>query len=169
MSPVCAVLIVLAGLSESFGRILPIISRRPNIPARLVGGLLITGTAVEAIIIAAWPLAATTAADLVRTTSGPLSGLDGVEALAWTPGSVAPLLLCAVLAFPLLGPVLHSLIFVGVGISLVTPLTTTSGLGWWAAAGCVTVAGIALAAVVATIRHLVAQRIALPKDLEALI
>jgi hypothetical protein len=80
--------------------------------------------------------------------------------LRWTPGLVAPLLLAAVLAFPLLGPLLHLLLLVGVGASLAGPLATATGLEWGAAAGCVAVAGLGLAVAVDAVRRLVGRIIA---------
>ncbi|MDX3248104.1 hypothetical protein [Streptomyces sp. ME18-1-4] len=68
---------------------------------------------------------------------------------------VAPLVLAAVLAFPLLGPLLHLVLFLGVGAGLVGPLAAESGVGWWSAAGCVAGAGLGLA--VETVRRLVVR------------
>jgi hypothetical protein len=45
---------------------------------------------------------------------------------------------------------------VGVGAGLATPLADAAVLSWWAAAGCVAVAGFGLAAAVAAVRRLVA-------------
>lgn len=161
MSPTVVVLLVLAGLSESAGRVLPLLARRPRLSRRLVAGLMVTGTVVEGTVIALWPVAAWTLADLV---GAPLPGTSG---LAWTPALVAPLLLSAVLAFPLLGPFLHLLLVAGVGAGLVAPLATASGLGWWAAAGCVAAAGIGLAATVDVVRRLTARVIAGARQPEA--
>lgn len=152
MSPVLVVLVLLAGLSEAAGRLLPLVARRSRVSRPVVAGLLLTGTVVESAVILLWPLTAWTLAEL--TLSAPLSGAG---ALTWTPGEVAPLLLCAVIAFPLLGPLLHLLLLVGVGSGLVGPLAGTTGLGWWAAAGCVAVAGAGLAAAVEAVRRLVAR------------
>lgn len=152
MSPVLVVLVLLAGLSEATGRLLPLVARRSRVSRPVVAGLLLTGTVVESTVILLWPLTAWTLAEL--TLSAPLSG---VEALTWTPGEVAPLLLCAVIAFPLLGPLLHLLLLVGVGSGLVGPLAGTTGLDRWAAAGCVAVAGVGLAAAVEAVRRLVAR------------
>jgi hypothetical protein len=148
------VLLLVAGLSEAVGRLLPVVAGRPGISRPLVAGLLLVGALVEAAVIALWPLTA-------RTIAGHVPGVDTGEVdLAWTPGLVAPLMLAAVLAFPLLGPLLHLLLLVGVGSGLVGPLSAATGLGWWAAAGCVAVAAVALAATVEAVRWLVATIIA---------
>ncbi|MGW9401214.1 hypothetical protein [Streptomyces sp. NPDC055642] len=152
MSPVVVVLVVLGGLSEAAGRILPLVARRSGVSRPLVFGLLLTGTVVESAVIALWPLTAWTLAQL--TLSAPVSG---VAALTWTPGQAAPMLLGAVIAFPLLGPLLHLLLLMGVGAGLVGPLAATTGAGWWVAAGCVALAGVGLAAVVETVRRVVAR------------
>ncbi|MFI7642857.1 hypothetical protein [Nonomuraea sp. NPDC049400] len=152
MSPLVVVLLLLAGLSEAAGRILPLVARRSSMPRPVAILLLLFGAVVESAVFALWPLAAWTLAELVL--SAPLSG---VAASTWTPGLVAPLLLAAVLAFPLLGPLLHLLLFVGVGASLVTPLATATGLDWWPAASCVAIAGIGLGVAVEVVRRLVVK------------
>lgn len=154
MSAAVVVLLVLAGLSETIGRVLPLFARRPQLSRRLAAGLVVTGTAVEGTVIALWPLAAWTVADLVRPA------LPGTAGLAWTPALVAPLLLAAVLAFPLLGPLLHLLLVAGVGAGLVAPLAAASGLGWWVSAGCVAVAGVGLGATVDVVRRLIGRALA---------
>jgi hypothetical protein len=146
------VLLLFAGLSESAGRILPLIARRPGASRSTAILLLLTGAVVEGAVFALWPLTARTLAELVR--SAPVT--DGATP-AWTAGLAAPLLLAAVLAFPLLGPLLHLLLFVGVGAGLAGPLAATTGLNWWAAAGCVAVAGAGLGVAVEAVRRLVAQ------------
>ncbi|MGP3961071.1 hypothetical protein ACTWPT_34235 [Nonomuraea sp. 3N208] len=151
MSPVVVVLLLFAGLSEAAGRILPLVARRPSVSRSHAIRLLLFGAMVEGAVFALWPLAAWTLAELVLPA--PLPGV--AAALTWTPGLVAPLLLAAVLAFPLLGPLLHLLLLVGVGAGLVAPLAATTGLGWWAAAGCVAIAGVGLAATVDAVRRLV--------------
>ena len=150
MSPAVVVLLLLAGLSESAGRILPLVARRSGTSRRQAVELLLAGALVEGAVFALWPLTAWTLAELVLPTPPP-----GVTAPTWTPGLVAPLVLAAVLAFPLLGPLLHLLLLVGVGAGLAGPLAAATGLGWWAAAGCVAVAGVGLALTVAAVRHLV--------------
>ncbi|SDK21849.1 hypothetical protein SAMN05421874_10628 [Nonomuraea maritima] len=152
MSPVVVVLLLFAGLSEAAGRILPLVARRPGMSRRKAVMLLLCGAAVEGAVFALWPLTSWTLAELL--VSPPLSG---VASLTWTPGMAAPLLLAAILAFPLLGPLLHLLLFVGVGAGLVTPLAATTGVGWWAAAGCVAVAGVGLGVTVEVVRRLVAR------------
>ncbi|MBC6460684.1 hypothetical protein [Actinomadura sp. HBU206391] len=152
MSSVVVVLLLFAGLSESAGRILPLIARRPSVSRSHAILLLLTGAVVEGTVFALWPLTARTLAELML--SAPLSS---VAASTWTPGLAAPLVLAAVLAFPLLGPLLHLLLLVGVGASLVAPLATTTGLGWWAAAGCVAIAGVGLGAAIETVRRLVVK------------
>ena len=71
MSTTVVVLLVLAGLSESAGRVLPLVARRPKMSARLVAGLMVTGTVVEGTVIALWPLAASTVADLAQPVVAP--------------------------------------------------------------------------------------------------
>ncbi|MCX4612853.1 MULTISPECIES: hypothetical protein [Streptomyces] len=152
MSSVVVVLLLLAGLSESAGRILPLVATRYSASRPIVAiGLLLTGAMVESAVIALWPRTASTLAELV------VSAPSSHAALTWTPGLVAPLVLAAVLAFPLLGPLLHLLLIVGVGVGLVAPLSEMTDLGWWAAAGCVAVAGVGLAAAVEVIRNLLVK------------
>lgn len=161
MSMTVVVLLVLAGLSESAGRVLPLVARRSRLSLRLVAGLMATGTLVEGTVFALWPVAAWTVADLVQPVAAPdAAPLSATTGLAWTPALVAPLLLAAVLAFPLLGPLLHVLLVAGVGAGLAGPLAAASGLGWWAAAGCIAAAGIGLAATVEVVRRLIARIIA---------
>jgi hypothetical protein len=162
MSTSVVILLVLAGLSESAGRVLPLLARRPRLSRRLVASLMVTGTVVEGTVIALWPVAAWTIADLVVPTP-----LPSTSELAWTPALVAPLVLAAVLAFPLLGPFLHLLLVAGVGAGLVGPLVAETGLGWWAAAGCVAAAGIGLAATVDVVRRLTARFVAGAREREA--
>lgn len=145
------VLLLFAGLSEAAGRILPLVSRRPGMSRTLVAGLLVAAGLVEGAMFALWPLTAWTLAELVL--SSPPSGPE----LVWTPSLLAPLLLAAVLAFPLLGPLLHMLLFVGVGAGLAGPLAASTGLGWWGAAGCVAVAGAGLGVTVEAVRRLVVR------------
>jgi hypothetical protein len=101
----------------------------------------------------------------VAPDTAPLPATTG---LAWTPALVAPLLLAAVLAFPLLGPFLHLLLVAGVGAGLAGPLAAASGLGWWTAAGCIAVSGIGLAATVEVVRRLIATIIAGAQEPEAI-
>jgi hypothetical protein len=147
------VLVLIAGLSEAAGRVLPLVSRRPGMSRTLVVGLLLTGTLVEATVIALWPLTAWTLADVVLSASPP-------DAM-WTPALVAPLILAAVLAFPLLGPLLHLVLLVGVGAGLAGLLADVTVLGWGAAAGCVAAAGAGLAIAVELVRRLVARILAI--------
>ena len=151
MSPTVVVLLLFAGLSEAAGRMLPLIARRSGATRTGVVGLLLTGALVEGTVFALWPLTAWTLARLVL----PAPAAPHVVAPAWTPGLVAPLVLAAVLAFPLLGPLLHLLLLVGVGAGLAGPLAAATGLGWWAAAGCLAVAGVGLALAVEAVRRLV--------------
>jgi hypothetical protein len=152
MSPLVVVLLLIAGLSESAGRILPLVARRAGVSRSHAIRLLLTGAVVEGAVFALWPLSAWTVAEL--TLSAPVSG---VATLTWTPAQVTPLVLTAVIAFPLLGPLLHLLLLVGVGAGLATSLAAMTGLGWWAAAGCVAVAGVGLAAAVDVVRRLVVR------------
>ncbi|WP_105969019.1 hypothetical protein [Streptomyces geranii] len=149
-SPVLLLLLI-AGLSEAAGRIVPLVSRRPGMSRTFVAGLLVAAGLVEATVFALWPLTAWTLAELVLSSAPPGSGLE------WTPGLVAPLVLSAVLAFPLLGPFLHLVVFVGVGAGLADPLATATGLGWWSAAGCVALAGAGLGVTVEGVRRLVVR------------
>lgn len=150
MSFVVVLLLLLAGLSEAVGRILPLIARRPSVSRTPVVGLLTAGAVIDGAVFALWPLTAGALAGLVF----PAAAHDAAG-LSWTPGLLAPLLFSAVLAFPLLGPLLHLLLFVGVGAGLSGSLATATGLDWWGAAGCVAVAGIALALAVEGVRRLV--------------
>ncbi|MGP4096311.1 hypothetical protein [Nonomuraea sp. KM90] len=152
MSPLVIILLLLAGLSEAIGRLLPLIARRPRTSRPQLIPLLLIGAVVEGAVFALWPLTAWTLAELML--SAPLSG---GAAFTWTPDLVVPLLLAAVLAFPLLGPLLHLLLLVAVGAGLVAPLAAATGLGWWAAAGCVAVAGFGLGIAVEVVRRLVVQ------------
>ncbi|MFF0013220.1 hypothetical protein [Streptomyces sp. NPDC005374] len=151
MSPTVVVLLLFAGLSEAAGRILPLVARRPGMSRTLVAGLLLPAGLVEGAVFALWPLTAWTMTELVVSSPAPGTGL------VWTPGMVAPLVLAAILAFPLLGPLLHFFLFVGVGAGLVGPLAEASGTGWWSAAGCTAVAGAGLGLAVETVRRLVVR------------
>lgn len=155
MSPVI-VLLLIAGLSEAAGRVLPLVSRRPGMSRPLVVGLLLAGALIEAAVIALWPLTAWTLAEFLMPAAAP----DAAE-LVWTVGLLAPLVLAGILAFPWLGPLLHLLLLVGVGASLAGPLAAATGLGWGVAAGCVTVAGVGLAVAVEIVRRLVATILAI--------
>jgi hypothetical protein len=170
VSAAVIVLLVLAGLSESAGRVLPLVARRPKLSPRHVAGLMLTGTVVESTVFAVWPLAAWIVADLVQPIVAPdAAPLSGTSGLAWTPALVAPLLLAAILAFPLLGPFLHVLLVAGVGTGLAGPLAAVSGLYWWTAAGCIAVAGVGLAATVEVIRRLTARLIAGTRKQETIV
>ncbi|MEU4091690.1 hypothetical protein [Streptomyces sp. NPDC026673] len=151
MSPIVVVLLMFAGVSEAAGRIVPMAAQRPGMSRTAVAGLLLTGGLVEGTVFALWPLTTWTLAELVL--SAPPAGAQ----LVWTPGLAAPLLLAGVLAFPWLGPLLHLVLFLGVGAGLAGPLATATGLGWWAAAGCVALAGTGLGLAVEAIRRLVVR------------
>ncbi|MBX7554563.1 hypothetical protein ABZX95_32585 [Streptomyces sp. NPDC004232] len=148
MSPV-VVLLVLAGLSEAVGRILPLVARRPGMSRTFVAGLLLPSGLVQGAAFALWPPTASTLAGLVHSPRPPGGGL------VWTPALVTPLVLAAVVAFPLLGPLLHLLLLVGVGAGMAAPLAAATGLGWWAAAGCVAVSGAGIGFAVEAVRRLV--------------
>jgi hypothetical protein len=148
MSPVIVVLLLLAGCSEAAGRILPVLVRRPGLSRTAVAGWLLSGGLVEGAVFALWPLTAWTLAGAAPSSS---------SAFLWTPGLLAPLALTAVLAFPMVGPLLHLLLFAGVGAGLAGPLGSATGLGWWPAAGCLAVAGTGLALAVAGVRRLVVR------------
>ncbi|SNT60692.1 hypothetical protein SAMN05421812_112158 [Asanoa hainanensis] len=149
MSPLVVVLLLLAGLSEAVGRVLPVVAARSGVSRTRAVGLISAGAVVEAAVFALWPLSAWAVAMLIQPTAGQ-------EPLAWEPGLVAPLLLAAVLAFPLLGPFLHLALFIGVGAGLTTALAPLTGLGWWTAAGCVAVAGVGLGVTVEVVRRIAA-------------
>ncbi|MEV6285773.1 hypothetical protein [Kribbella sp. NPDC051770] len=153
MTPLVVVLLLLAGLSEAAGRVLPLVVRGPKLSRPSVIGLLAAGAVVEGIVFALWPLTAWTLAELVTSPTG--------SELTWTPGLVAPLIFTAVLAFPLLGPFLHLLLFIGVGFGLADALATD----WTTAAACVAVAGVGLGAAVEVVRRLVV-RVTVPTTLE---
>lgn len=161
MPTAVVVLLVLAGLSESAGRVLPLVARRPRLSPRLLISLMTTGTVVEGAVIALWPPAAWALAGWVQP--GTLPG----PTLAWTPALVAPMLLAAILAFPLLGPFLHLLLVIGVGAGLAGPLADASGLGWWGAAACVAGAGLGLAATVDVVRRVTAWLMAGAREVPA--
>ncbi|WP_433310461.1 hypothetical protein ACQP0U_22700 [Micromonospora sp. CA-269861] len=150
MSTVVAILLLVAGLSEAAGRLLPVVARLSGVsPARVVG-LLLAGAIVDGAVFALWPLSAWAVAGLVLPTAPS-------DALVWTPGLAVPLVLAGVLAFPLLGPLLHLLLMVGVGAGLAGALATLAGVGWWEAAGCVAIAGVGLGVSVEGVRRLVVK------------
>lgn len=170
MSTTVFVLLILAGLSESAGRLLPLVARMPRRSPRLVAGMMICGTVVEGTLFALWPLAAWAIAAFVQpVVRADATPLPWAAALEWSPNLVAPLLLTAVLAFPLLGPFLHFLLVTGVGAGLAGALAAVSGLDWWTAAGCAAVSGIGLAATVEAIRRLIARIVAGAQEPEALV
>ena len=156
MTVATGVLLGLAGLSETLGRIVPLVSRRHRASRATVVRLLIAGAVVQALVFAVWPLLAWTVAGLV-----PLGAAGPGSAPGWTAGSVAPLLFCAVLAFPLLGPALHLVVLVLAGIALSDQLAA-AGTAWWAAAGCVAVAAGVLALLLVAIRRAVGAWGAVP-------
>lgn len=160
MSPAVVALLLLAGLSEAVGRLLPLVARRSGASPTALVGLLLTGALVEGAVFALWPPAAWALAELV------LPAARAGAAPTWTPGLLAPLLLAAVLAFPLLGPLLHLLVLATVGAGLAGPLAAATGSGWAAAAGFVAVAGVGLGLAVEAVRRVVstisAGRIAEP-------
>ncbi|MFF3945667.1 hypothetical protein ACFYYN_12675 [Streptomyces sp. NPDC001902] len=160
MSLAAMILLAFAGVSKAAGRILPLAVGRPGMPRTLVAGSLIGGGLIEAAVLAVWPLSAATLAELALSAPPPGAGP------VWTPGLAAPLLLAGVLAFPWLGPMLHLLLFFGVGAGLADRLATATGLGWWAAAGCVALAGAGLGVTVEAVRRLVV-RISTTELLEA--
>ncbi|TDC21982.1 hypothetical protein E1211_31790, partial [Micromonospora sp. 15K316] len=110
MSPVVTALLLLAGFSEAAGRLLPLVARLSGASRTRVVGMIFAGAVVDGAVFALWPLTAWTLAELLLVTSP-----SDEAALIWTPGLAVPLLLAAVLAFPLLGPFLHLVLMVGVG------------------------------------------------------
>ncbi len=155
MSSVLLPVILLAGLSEAAGRLLPVVSRRSSTSVRIVAGLLVAGAFIEATVIALWPVVASSLAHYLLPTDAPEA-----RPIGWTADVAAPLVMAAILALPLLGPPLHLMLLCGVGATLAGPLADASGLSWGAAAGCLAVAGIALAATAGIVRRLVARAIA---------
>ncbi|MFD9292816.1 hypothetical protein ACFWBV_32055 [Streptomyces sp. NPDC060030] len=151
MSPAVILLLLLAGLSEAVGRIMPLLVRHRRASRARVLPLLFTGAAVEGIVFALWPLTAWTLAELMLSAPSP----EGE--IVWTPGLVAPLALTAILAFPLLGPFLHFVLCVAVGATLSGPLATAAGVDQVEAAGCLAVAGVALGLAVEAVRRLVTR------------
>jgi hypothetical protein len=149
MSPIVVLLLLLAGLSEAAGRVLPLVARRPGVSRSLVLRLLVAGALVEGAVFTLWPLTAWTLAELVMPAE------PAGDGAAWTPGLIAPLLLAAILAFPLLGPLLHLLLFLGAGAGLAGVIAAETGLDWGVAAGCVAVAGVGLGITVEAVRRLV--------------
>ncbi|GIF76505.1 hypothetical protein [Asanoa siamensis] len=146
MSVFVAVLLLLAGVSEAAGRLLPIVAPGSGVSRSKAVRMILAGAVVEAAVFALWPLSAWTVAGLV--------GSANTTGLGWTPGLAAPLLLAAILAFPMLGPFLHLVLFVGVGAGLADALHAATGQGWWTAAGCVAVAGVGLGIAVEAVRRL---------------
>jgi hypothetical protein len=148
VSTVTGLVLAGAGLSETAGRLVPLLARRRRAASHTaVIGLLLAGTVVQALVFAVWPLAASRAAGLV--TDGPAA------AATWTAGSAAPLLLCAILAFPLLGPALHVVVLGVAGIDLAGQIATTTGLAWWPALACVAATGAVLALLLGGVRRAV--------------
>ncbi|WP_250031315.1 hypothetical protein [Paractinoplanes maris] len=152
MTAAVIVVLLLAGLSEAAGRVLPVVAGRSGASRTGTAGLLLTGTVIDSAVFALWPVSAWALAGLVRPAS-----TSGRDVLVWTAGLAAPLLLASVLAFPLLGPALHGLLLIGVGAGLTGALAASAGVGWWFAAGCVALAGVGLAAVVEGVRRLVVR------------
>ncbi|MCX5121584.1 hypothetical protein OG992_30850 [Micromonospora sp. NBC_00362] len=150
MSPFVVILLLVGGLSEAAGRLLPVVARLSGVSHVRVVSLLLGGAIVDGAVFALWPLSAWAVAGLVLPTAPS-------DALIWTPGLAAPLVLAGVLAFPLLGPLLHLLLMVGVGAGLAGALATVAGVGWWEAAGCVAVAGVGLGVTVEAVRRLVVK------------
>lgn len=148
---VVAVLLLLAGLSEAVGRLLPVVSRRPGASKRFVVISLAAGALVEVAVFTSWPW-------VTELLAARLVGRKDVT-LEWTPRMVAPLLLTAILAFPLIGPFLHTLLVTCVGIGLAQVLHAESDVGWRPALTCVAVAGIGLTLAVTAIRWSVAWAI----------
>ncbi|MER7243315.1 hypothetical protein [Kribbella sp. NPDC000426] len=155
MTPVYVLLLV-AGLSEAAGRVLPLVSSRPGMSRPVVGSLLLSGALIECVVIALWPVTAWTLAGLVHPEL-PATGTG----LVWTTELIAPLVLAGVLALPWLGPLLHALLLTAVGATLTAPLAAATGLAWVAAAGCVAVAALGLECAVAVVRNLVSRALAI--------
>lgn len=158
MHPLVVVLLLAAGFSESLGRILPMLSARREgtarpVPRAVALGLLFTGAVAEGAVFALWAPAAWTILESARPE------LRSQPPASWTPELVAPLLLAAVLAFPLLGPLLHRLLLVGVGAGLALAIAESARVSWPGAAVCVAVAGAALALTVGGVRRVVTRAV----------
>ena len=153
MTPSVAVLavLVLAGLSESAGRLLPVVARRRPVSHAGVVVLLLAGGAVEALVFTLWPLTAWSLAELVL-------GRDPMGPPAWTVATAAPLVLAAVLAFPFLGPMLHLGVLAAAGSGLAGLLAAAYGAGVETAAAVVGVAGVVLGLTVEAVRRAVSVR-----------
>ena len=141
------VLLVLVGLSETVGRIVPLVVRRHRASRASVVRLVVAGTVVEALVFALWPLTAWTLAGLV------LDRVPHGGAPTWTVGSLAPLLLTGILAFPLLGPALHLFVLALAGMALAGDLAAETGLGWWSALAAVGVAALVLTGLLRAVRR----------------
>ncbi|MDQ4110686.1 MAG: hypothetical protein M3306_06240 [Actinomycetota bacterium] len=152
MTTAVLVIVVLSGLSEAAGRVLPLVARRGHVSKPAIAGLLATGTVVESGVIALWPVVTWALAHLL-----PEAPQESAGVLTWTPASVAPLLLAGVLAFPLLGPGLHLLLLTGVGAGLTGSLSAATGSDLWLSAVCVIGAGVGLAASVESVRRAVSR------------
>lgn len=159
MSPAVVALLLIAGLSESAGRMLPLISRRAattrsHVPKPIIFGLLFTGGAIDSAIFLVWPAWASALASRFGAGSTVSPGVS------WTAELAAPLILCAIIGLPLIGPALHALVLLGVSLSLITVLARATAMPWGGAAASVAVAGIGLAASVAVLRWSVSRLIA---------
>lgn len=159
MSPAVVTLLLVAGLSESAGRILPLISRRASttrghVPKPILFGLLITGGVIDSAVFLVWPAWASAVA--ARVASGSTPNPD----VSWTAELAAPLILCAIIGLPLIGPALHALVLLGVSLSLVNVLARDTAMPWAAAAASVTLAGMGLAVSVTLLRWSVSRLVA---------
>lgn len=156
-----ALLLALAGISASVGRALPLLARRNALSLGFLLALILAGALVEAAVFALWPLMAWVVADLAQPLIAPeIPALSSTLGFAWTPSLLAPLLLAAILAFPLLGHALHALVLLLVGVRMVAPLASASGLGWWDAALCLAVAVVWLELIVELLRRGIARAVA---------
>jgi len=159
MTPDVVTLLVIAGLSESAGRILPLISRRASttrthVPKPIVFGLLITGGVIDSTVFLVWPAWAGAFASRFGTVPTPNPGVT------WTAELAAPLILCAIIGLPLVGPALHALVLLGVSLSLITVMAGETTMSWSAAAASVGAAGVGLALSVTLLRWSVSRLIA---------
>ncbi|QGM05643.1 hypothetical protein [Stenotrophomonas maltophilia] len=163
-----ALLLALAGISASTGRVLPLLARRNALTLRLLVALMLTGALVEAAVFALWPLMAWVVADLAQPFIAPgVPALPSSIGFTWTPSLILPLLLAAILAFPLLGHLLHALVLIVAGARMITPLASASGLGWWDAALCMAMAVIWLELIVELLRRGIARAAAGTRSLGA--
>jgi hypothetical protein len=147
MSVATMLLLLGAGFSETAGRILPIVARRPTTSSSALVTLFVSGTVVEAVGFAVWPALAGV---LLAAAGHPVGDTT------WPAGVLVVLLFAALLAFPFLGPALHLLVALIAGVGLTDHLA--SGTSWAAPATAVAVAGVTLWLATVGLRALISGR-----------